>query len=273
MATRRRTATRGRRGDGSRAVGQLRQPRLAEMIASILRERIVSGHLQGGDLLPKQDDLLDEFRVSRPSIREALRILETEGLVTVRRGNVGGATVQGPSPESAGYMFGLVLQSRRVALRDLAMALRYIEPICAELCAERPDRQRAVIPALRKLCAAAEEAVGSGVRFTELSRRFHERMVASCGNETIILLVGALERLWSEQERQWAARAERAGGYPAPKLRREVLKTHKQILDAIAAGDAQRAGRIARRHLDTSQRYTLAGAGSRIVRATPLRGT
>src|SRR5918996_2342005 len=98
---------------------QLSQPRVAEMVADILRARIVDGALGDGDLLPKQDDLLEEFRVSRPSIREAMRILETEGLVSVRRGNIGGAEVHAPKPSNAAYMLGLVMQSKHVRLGDL----------------------------------------------------------------------------------------------------------------------------------------------------------
>src|SRR6201995_1182189 len=92
---------------------QLRQPRLAEVVAGGLRERIIDGTLTDGDLLPKQDELLEEFRISRPSLREALRILESEGLITVRRCNQGGSVIEAPNAESSAYMFGLVLQSRR----------------------------------------------------------------------------------------------------------------------------------------------------------------
>ena len=61
---------------------QLRQPRLAEVVAGVLRERIVNGELGDGDLLPKQDELIEEYRISRPTLREALRILEGEGLLS-----------------------------------------------------------------------------------------------------------------------------------------------------------------------------------------------
>src|SRR3954462_298831 len=94
-----------RRARRSRA--KLRQPRVAEMLADVLRDRILSGELADGDLLPKQDDLLEEFGTSKASAREAFRILETEGLVTVLRGNVGGAVVHRPKPETAAYMLGL----------------------------------------------------------------------------------------------------------------------------------------------------------------------
>src|ERR1700755_1275124 len=82
---------------------QLHQPRLAEMVAALLRERILSGALRDGDPLPRQEDLLKEFGISKPSLREALRILEAEGLITVRRGNRGGALVHVPEAGHAAH--------------------------------------------------------------------------------------------------------------------------------------------------------------------------
>jgi len=81
----------------------MRQPRLAEMVASALRDEILSGSLTEGDTLPRQEDLLADFQVSPPAVREALRILETEGLVSVRRGNVGGAVVHVPSARGVAW--------------------------------------------------------------------------------------------------------------------------------------------------------------------------
>ena len=251
---------------------QLRQPRLADMVASVLRERIVNGELSDGDLLPKQDELLEEFRISRPSLREALRILESEGLLTVRRGNVGGSVVEAPNAESSAYMFGLVLQSRRGTVADLADAIRHIEPITASLCAERPDRDSAVVPALRSNIAAAEASIEDLTAFTALSREFHESLVASCGNETLILTIGALESLWSQQEQQWAERAQSRGEYRDLGYRRDVLSAHKALVDAIAAGQAEKVARLAGKHLEGSQRFALvAGRGDRLVTATGLR--
>src|SRR3954469_25717857 len=120
---------------------RVRSPAVAEIIADRLRQRIVEGELQDGDLLPKQEELLAEFGVSKPSVREALRILETEGLVSVRRGKLGGAVVHGPHANNAAYVLELVLRSKGVAVDDVAAALRHLEPVCAALCAARPDRE------------------------------------------------------------------------------------------------------------------------------------
>ncbi len=92
-------------------------------------------------MLPKEDDLRAEYPVSKPSLREALRILETEGLITVMRGNKGGALVHRPTEVDAGYMLGLVLTGQRTEVADLAAALQEIEPACAALCAARRDPQ------------------------------------------------------------------------------------------------------------------------------------
>ena len=92
----------------------VRRPRVAELVASTLRNRILSGDLRDNAALPKHDELFAEFGVSMPSIREALRILETEGLITVRRGARGGAIVHRPDPTTAGYVVGLLMQANRI---------------------------------------------------------------------------------------------------------------------------------------------------------------
>lgn len=251
---------------------QLQQPRLAEVVAGILRARIVEGALTDGARLPKQDDLLRELGVSRPTLREAMRILEAEGLLTVQRGNVGGAIVRVPRAQSSAYMFGLVLQSRQVKLQDLAAALRSVEPVAATLCALREDRQETVIPRVRACLRQAEAVIGDGVRFTSLSRRFHEEIVRGCGNETLIVMLGTLELMWSQQERRWAQHAQDEGSYPRAEARADVMKSHKAILRAIERGDGDHAAKVARSHLLASQRYPLAEDGTMIVQAVPPRG-
>lgn len=250
---------------------QLRQPRLAEMVAEVLRERILSGELADGSLLSKQEELIDEFNVSKPSIREALRILETEGLITVQRGNVGGAVVHVPQTSSAAYMLGLALQSKKVTLRDLGAAIKHIEPVCAALCAEREDRETTVLPRLR---AVHQEAMDCDpddqLRLTALMRQFHEALVEACGNQTMIELVGALETLWSAHEQEWAARVSEVGEFPAPTVRRNSLKVHEKLIALIEAGNSEAVARVAQKHLEGSIFYA-SGDGSKAIHANALR--
>ncbi|ADP81277.1 FadR/GntR family transcriptional regulator [Pseudofrankia inefficax] len=250
---------------------QFRPPRVAEFVAGILRDRIIDGDLARGDSLPKQEDLMAEFRISRPTLREALRHLENEGLLTVRRGSIGGSVVEVPTAATSAYTFGLVLQSRKASISDLAAAIEQIEPLAAALCAARPDRMDAVLPGLRANVERTAAAIDDGEEFTKASREFHELMVSACGNETVIVMVGALESLWSEQERQWAARVTSEGRYPDTKQRRAVLAAHTALLDAIAAGDGEAARKIDAGHVTHSQRYALENSESQVIRATALR--
>src|ERR1700754_5208878 len=127
-------------GIGPEARRRLGARRTAEIVADELRRQIIDGELSDGDLLPRQEVLVEQVRVSLVSVREALRILETEGLVSVRRGNRGGAVVHAPAKASAAYMLGLVLQSDSVPVADLRVALHELEPSCAALAAMRPVR-------------------------------------------------------------------------------------------------------------------------------------
>jgi DNA-binding FadR family transcriptional regulator len=232
--------------------GQFAQPSVAELVADALRTQIVAGTLPDGSMLPKQDQLIDEFKVSRPSFREALRILESEGLLSVRRGNVGGAQVHAPTPANAARTLGLVLEARDVGLDDLAAALDVLEPACAAQCAQRPDRNDDLVPLLRELNArgaAAEPTDMAGA--ARMLQAFHQAIIDGCGNATLVIVIGALESLWSLHKKAWADEAEDVGATPEPGLRAGVIAAHEVITDAIEAGDAARAHALVTAHLAT----------------------
>jgi GntR family transcriptional repressor for pyruvate dehydrogenase complex len=232
---------------------QLRQPRLAEMVAGALRTRILSGELADGAMLPKQDELLEEFGVSLPPIREALRILETEGLVTVQRGNVGGAIVHAPQESKVVYMMGLVLQSRQAPLGDVLAAFTAFEPACAAACASRPDRADTVLPVLRATLDAAESAIDDAATYTGLARQFHIDLVANCGNQSMRLVVGALESLWTVHVDHMARRIDRHGGFDDLAARRASSREHEKLYARIEKGDARGAEQVARAHYSSPE--------------------
>ena len=231
--------------------GQMRSPRVTELVAAELRRRIVSGEC--ADELPREAELQEEFGVSRPSMREAFRILETEGLIQIRRGKVGGAVVRLPTAESAAYHLGLVLQAKKTPLADLADARALLEPLCAGLVAESADRE-AIGEALEKLIDESETAIGEDAeKFTQAALRFHRHIVDSCANQTMQMLAGALEAVWNSQEQQWAADAIRKGAYPELADQREVVRAHRRIANHIAKGNSQAATMAMEKHLSLSQ--------------------
>jgi len=227
----------------------------AEVVANTLRRRILQGDYGDDAPLPTQDKLRGEFRISHPTLREALRILETEGLITVRRGNVGGALVHMPGAGSAAYALGLAMQATKVTTSDLATALLTVEPACVRFCASRDDRLEAVVPQLEALNRDAEALVSTSVEFTRAARRFHEAFPQLCGNSTLQLVANALDALWSAQEEQWVYGMAEEGREPDIESRRLVIRLHDQIIRAIAAGKAEQAERLSRSHLHATQEY------------------
>jgi GntR family transcriptional regulator, transcriptional repressor for pyruvate dehydrogenase complex len=234
---------------------RVQQFRIAESVAGELRARILASDGDYG--FPTQDQLVTEFGVSYPSIREALRILETEGLVTVRRGKVGGAEVHRPDEISAAYHLGLALEARKVTLGDLAGALQLIEPMCVAECATRPDRADTVVPALAANLDISAALVGDGVAFTKAARQFHDMFVVFNPNATIRHVAGSLVALWSAQEQTWAEVMARRGEYPSKDDATSAVRAHQRILDEIAGGNPAEAARIARAHLAATQKLVL----------------
>src|SRR5262245_12382059 len=170
--------------------------------------------------------MMAEFGIARASVREVMRILETEGLVTVQRGNVGGAVVHAPDPHGAAYLLGLVMQANRVTLADLSMALLTLEPACARFAADRADRNETVVPLLDALNKRAEAVVDNDPEeFTQIQREWHHALIENCGNRTMVYTLSTVETVWSYHvSRETAAAA--AAGSKSIEFTRATLQVH-----------------------------------------------
>ncbi|AFM16521.1 transcriptional regulator [Mycolicibacterium chubuense NBB4] len=240
---------------------------MAELVASRLRDDILTGRLKEGDVLPSQECLFAEFGVSPPAVREAIHILEADGLISVRRGNVGGAVVHLPSAERTAHMISMVLQTRAATPGDVSEALLQLEPICAGMCAAREDRMTEVVPYLRAAIDAQVEQFDTSSQYVPNARKFHEAIVSRCGNEPMILLIGSLEVIWSAHESSVWSDDHHAGDPMEPQTMRAALRDHHKMLDAIAEGNAARAVRLAAGHLAAARRNTLAVGKTKTIEA------
>ncbi len=121
----------------------IRVPKAAELVAGTIRRQIITGELLEDHLLPSESALMEQFRVSRPTLREAFRILESESLITVRRGVHGGARVQIPNGDVAARYVGYVLEYRGTAMADVYRARAEVEAPLARLVATSatPDEE------------------------------------------------------------------------------------------------------------------------------------
>ena len=154
---------------------------------------IVSGELSEGDSLGREPELVERFGVSRPSLREALRILEAEGLITVLRGAGGGVVVHEPDERMMARTAAMVLASRGVALEDVYAARTLVEPLAAGVLATLRAR-RGVVSELRALVQAQEDCIAEPEHFAAANARFHERLVALAGNQTLGLFTEMLNQ-------------------------------------------------------------------------------
>src|SRR5260370_22390377 len=116
------------------ALRPIRQVRAADLITTQLRRRIVR-EMKDGETLPPEAVLMERFGVARQTLRDALRILEGEGLLTIRRGVHGGAVVHRPDASVTARSAALVLESRGATLTDVYQARAMIEPPCAAMLA------------------------------------------------------------------------------------------------------------------------------------------
>ncbi|CAB4893365.1 MAG: GntR family transcriptional regulator [Actinobacteria bacterium] len=165
-------------------------PKTAEVVAQAIRNQIVRGDIAEGAALPSEAELMVHFGVSRPSLREAFRILESEKLITVRRGSRGGARATRPDVSVAARYLGLLMQFDGVLLSDVFEARAMIEPLALRLLARRDNRQEAAA----ELLAIMDEIVpGIDPRLrVDVWSRFYAHLFHSCGNKTLELLYGTL---------------------------------------------------------------------------------
>jgi GntR family transcriptional regulator, transcriptional repressor for pyruvate dehydrogenase complex len=242
------------------SVKRARQPRLAELVAASLRDDILSGRLREGDLLPPLDELLADFQVSAPAGREAIRILETEGLITVRRGNQGGAIVRLPGPGRIGYMASLILEAGQCSLDDVGIALRELEARCAALCAGVPDRDSAVVPALRAAIEAETQAADTSAE-DAAAARFHQLLVDGCGNAALILAVRALEAVWDGH------------GADSAESGDDIIAAHREVAELVKGDDLPAVFRAEHDHLVATARYEPRAAAETAVRSERVADT
>lgn len=237
-----------------------RQREKPQQIADELRALIVSGELSEGDSLGHEPDLVERFGVSRPSLREALRILEAEGLVSVVRGVRGGVVVHEPDGRMTARTAALVLQARNVSLEDVFEARSLLEPIAAKALAARRGR-KAAIAELRLLVREEVDAIEDPERFGEANAAFHQRLVSLAGNQTLSIVAEMLTEIVSRAVT--SVSQENVVGSLA--VRRRGIRSQERLLDLLEAGDSAGAEDHWRSHMQVVGKVMLGQRASTVV--------
>lgn len=175
----------------------LRLPKLSHMVAGRLRDQIASGNLKAGSMLQPESKLLEIFSVSRPTLREALRILEAEGLISIGRGMRSGATILGPSIQKVAQYANFMLAADGVTMRDLHQARMFFEPGVIRSLKGRGVELKSAIEQLRTCVTELEEALQDKqyVDVVTGTNRFHELLAKASGNKTIAMLLSVLQSI------------------------------------------------------------------------------
>lgn len=242
-------------------------PKTSELVADKIRAQIVRGELNEGDTLPPEGQLMDSLGISRPTLREAFRILEAEGLISVVRGSRTGARVHQPSAELVARYAGYVLEAQGTTIADLYQARLAIEPSVVRWLAT--DKGRGAIPRLRALLQDMESLLAEDRHdeFIERVELFHQSLVAATGLKTITFLSRMLLSLAAKHQREFQKRHSRSQELRR-KSHRAGLKSYGKVVDLIEAGDVEGAVSHWRLHLtNANATWTSEGEGNRIVDA------
>jgi DNA-binding FadR family transcriptional regulator len=233
----------------------VRIPKAAALVASRLRNRIVLGELAEGDALPNETDLMRYYMVSRPTVREALRILETESLVSVKRGAGGGARVTTPNAAVTARHAALLLRTQGTTLEDLFVARAIIEPAAAGLLAAHRDEE--ALAALRATHAESIEVVDDPVAYPAVAARFHEQVIGLAGNRTLSLFAQLMMEIVRAHNQATFARLE----HPLD-VAMHATHDHAELIDLVATGDVAGAEACWQRHMNGAADIALAVLGA-----------
>jgi DNA-binding FadR family transcriptional regulator len=234
-----------------------------ELIADELRAMIVSGKLRDGTSLGRESDLVDRFGVSRPSLREALRILEAEGLVSVVRGVRGGVVVHQPDERITARNAALVLQFRNTTLADVHEARSIIEPAAAKMVASVKDRRNAAADELRVLIEAQRHVIDDPIAFGKANAEFHERLVSLAGNQTLQIVAEMLNEI--VERAVTAVSKSTAGSKDSLAVRRRGIRSQERLVELIALGAGNEAEVHWRAHMEVVGKVILGHRSTRIV--------
>lgn len=234
----------------------LRLPKMAEVVAEYIRRDIVTGVLKEGESLPAAAVLIERFGVSKPTIREALRILESETLIEVRRGATG-ARVRLPSEIAAGRSVGILLQLDQTTLKDVWQARVTFEPPLAGLLAKSWVEED--MAQLQRGLENSRQALSDPITFAESQTDFHNLVVTLAGNRTLALMA----RLLNEVIRLHESAVNTDREHDA--LRMTALKEHEDFVALLEGRREDEAEAFWRTHLETNAKNLLGDSGFHTV--------
>ncbi|MDI2129385.1 FadR/GntR family transcriptional regulator [Yinghuangia seranimata] len=221
-----------------------RGPKSSQRLAHVLAQPILSGEVREGDRLPNEQEMMALYGAGRPTVREALRLLETRGLIVLKTGPGGGPIVRRPPKDSLSEGLSLVLQVEGASFADVTDARIALEPMIARRAAERiTDEQLAQLDdSVRRL----RDHPGDHAVFVAENQRFHTLIAEAAQSVVLDVFVRTLQTI---------ADGVRVGVQYSARKQAAIATAHAAIVDALRDRDPERAERAMRDHLAEAERY------------------
>ncbi len=214
--------------------------RISEIIVEQIRLLMRQGQLKPGDRLPPERDLCERFGVSRVTVREALRMLESSGLVEIRVGARGGAFVTVPSSDRVGEGLADLLTLSVISAADVTEVRMILETGIVPLVCERATEED--LADLEGICARSEAAITAGDYSMDMSLEFHIRVAQATHNPAVVMMIESFRGplLMSLQRARDAA----------PEMGILGTQEHERFIEAVRRRDTSAASTIMREHLE-----------------------
>jgi DNA-binding FadR family transcriptional regulator len=224
----------------------VKKTRVYEEIVVKIKDMLEKGRLKSGDQLPGERELSEVFQVSRSSVREALRTLETQGYLESRHGD--GTYIASKPVESLVRSLASVIFSEKDSQMELFEMRRLIEPQLAYLAAERATQEE--IAMMEQALVLQEEAVARGETGTDVDKSFHYIMAKATKNKVLLRLTDSMRDLLAESRDKYLQVEGRPG---------KSISRHRQVLDAIKAKDGELAAQVMLEHVQDIEECLFAG--------------
>ncbi|HEX6452222.1 MAG TPA: FadR/GntR family transcriptional regulator [Trebonia sp.] len=217
---------------------------MSVLLAETIADGVVGRGMRPGDRLPTEAEMIAEYEVGRGTLREALRVLEAQGVIEIRVGAGGGAFVARPDPGRLARMLSLLLRMSDVTLREVLDARLIVEPALAGQAAAWRDDDH--VAALRANQAELGAAPRDSSEFLRLNQEFHTLLADASGNRPLAALWSALSAIADGHE---------AGVRYSPAALSGMIADHRKITDAVAGRDGATAARVMTSHLGATRDY------------------
>lgn len=221
------------RGGSDAVFGPVVGRTVSSLLAERIRTAILEGRLVEGTVMPTERELVEQTGLGRSTVREALGLLQAEGLVSAGRGTRGGRVVQLPKIDDVVASLGKFIQGRRLSFSSLLVTREALEPTCARLAAS--ERTEADVEHLAGLHQRMGVAGVSQREFSAANAQWHVAVARASHNELLAAFMAAIGRAIELEITRSAVRS--------LEVRPQVLHAHERILDAIRARDPDAAMR------------------------------